>query len=73
LDRAVASPVSAVAIAAPNITEAILNLARTLDSQVIVLGASRESLLKQALYGNLPAAIARHYTGTIVVVRGPLP
>ena len=73
LDRAVASPVSAVAIAAPNITEAILNLARTLDSQAIVLGASRESLLKQALYGNLPAAIARHYTGTIVVVRGPLP
>ncbi|HEY9690066.1 MAG TPA: universal stress protein, partial [Coleofasciculaceae cyanobacterium] len=72
LDRAIDTPVTAVAFCAPNITEAILRLALRLDSQVIVLGASRESLLKQVIHGNLPAAIARHYTGTILVVRGPL-
>ncbi len=72
LDRAIDTPVTAVAFCAPNITEAILRLAARLDSQAIVLGASRESLLKQVIHGNLPAEIARHYTGTILVVRGPL-
>jgi CIC family chloride channel protein len=37
-----------------------------------VLGASRESLLKQVIHGNLPATIAQQFQGTILVVRGPL-
>lgn len=64
--------VTALALCADQVAETILHLAESLDSQVIVLGASRESLLKQVIHGNLPATIAQQFQGTILVVRGPL-
>jgi chloride channel protein, CIC family len=36
---------------------------------VILLGASRESLLQQAIKGNIPEAIARNSPCTVILVR----
>jgi CIC family chloride channel protein len=39
---------------------------------VIVLGASREGLLQQAIKGNIPEAIARYGDRTVILVRGAI-
>ena len=38
---------------------------------VIMLGASREGLLRQTIYGNIPESIARGSSCTVIVVRPP--
>jgi chloride channel protein, CIC family len=49
----------------------ILELAKTLNPDVIVLGASRNSLFSKVLQGNIPEAIARLSNRAILLVRGP--
>ncbi len=51
---------------------AILRLAWQEPCDVIVLGASRESLLQQALTGNIPEAIARSSDCTVILVRAAI-
>jgi chloride channel protein, CIC family len=55
-----------------SVPEAILNLAVRDACDVIVLGASREGLLQQAIKGNIPEAIARYGDRTIILVRGAI-
>jgi CIC family chloride channel protein len=64
--------VTSHAIYNDSILEGILSLATAEKSEVIILGASREGLLQQAVHGNIPAAIARHSKQTLILVRGPL-
>ena len=59
-------------IVSDSIAEAIVRLAWREDCDVIILGASRESLLNQVLHGNVPAAIARHSKRTVILVRGAI-
>lgn len=56
-----------------SISEGVLELAWKEQADVIVLGASREGLLKQAIRGNIPETIARKSIGTVILVRGTFP
>ncbi|WP_143845169.1 universal stress protein [Nostoc sp. T09] len=46
-----------------------LRSARDNQSDVIVLGASREGMLQQAVHGDIPAAISRNSQQTVILVR----
>lgn len=69
LHRRLDCPVQANPVFASSIAETILKLADRDLRDVIILGASRESLLQQAIKGNIPEAIARRSAGTVILVR----
>ncbi len=54
---------------AETVAEAAIDFAIAKQSDVIILGASRESLLQQTVRGNIPEAIARQSQCTVIVVR----
>ena len=66
------STVEAIPARANSTVEAIVRLARSEGCDVIVLGATREGLLQQALHGNAAVAIARQVDATTILVRGAL-
>jgi len=49
--------------------EAVVDMAEKNQCDVIVLGASREGLLQQAIQGNIPESIARDSKCTVILVR----
>lgn len=55
-----------------SVAEAITQLAKREQCDVIMLGASREGLLQQVLRGNVPEAIARDTNCTVILVRGAI-
>ncbi len=55
-----------------SVAGAITQLARREQCDVMLLGASREGLLQQALRGNVPEAIARGSDCTVILVRGAI-
>jgi chloride channel protein, CIC family len=55
-----------------SVADAITDLARRESCDVIMLGVSREGLLQQAIKGNIPEAIARTSTQTVILVRGAI-
>jgi CIC family chloride channel protein len=61
-------PVYAHTILSTAVVDAVDQLANTTYGDVIMLGASRESLLKQILQGNIPGAIAHHNDDRIVIL-----
>ena len=61
--------IATVPIRADSVAEAVLDYAQQNHSDVILLGASRESLLQQVLQGNIPAAISRSKNQTVILVR----
>jgi len=84
LHRRLDCPVRAIPLSASAVAETILKLAERDGHSllpaghrpafghrrdVIILGASRESLLQQAIKGNIPEAIARRSTCTVILVR----
>lgn len=66
------STVLSIPARANSSVEAIAHLARSEGCDVILLGATREGLLQQALHGNPAAAIARQVDSTLILVRGAL-
>jgi chloride channel protein, CIC family len=64
--------VMTTSVCADSVSEAILDLVQKDRCDVIVLGASREGLLQQAIQGNLPEAIARNCKCTVILVRKAL-
>jgi chloride channel protein, CIC family len=52
-----------------NIAQAAIDFAKNKGCQGIILGASREGLLRQTLYGNIPELVARGSNSTVIVVR----
>ncbi|MBD2439698.1 chloride channel protein [Nostoc sp. FACHB-110] len=63
----VATPVQADSVA-----EGVINLVKTQRFDVVVVGATREGLLQQAIQGNIPEAIASGVESTVILVRGAI-
>lgn len=56
-------------VCANSVVEAVVDMAQKDQCDVIVLGASREGMLQQAIHGNIPEAIARNSKCTVILVR----
>ena len=54
---------------ANSVSEAVLDCAKRNQSDVIILGASREGMLQQVVHGNIPATICRNNNQTVILVR----
>lgn len=63
------NPVTMIPVCSDSVAEAVIDMAQKDQCDVIVLGASREGLLQQAIHGNIPEAIARHSQCTVILVR----
>jgi CIC family chloride channel protein len=72
LEKRLNLPVIPIPLCAASIAEAIITLASVEDCSLVMLGASREGLLKQAIYGNIPNAIAQGVNSTVILVRGAI-
>lgn len=70
LEERVSCPVLAISVCSSSVAEAIVDLADKDQCDVVVLGASRDSLLQQVVKGNVPEAIARRSRCTVILVRG---
>ncbi|QLE58704.1 chloride channel protein [Nostoc sp. TCL26-01] len=70
--RQLSSTVIAVPVQADSVAEGVINLVKTQGYDVVVLGASREGLLQQAIQGNIPEAIASGVDITVILVRGAI-
>ena len=70
LDHQLACPVLAQPIWGTHIAEAVTTLTQKENSDVLLIGASREGLLQQAIKGNIPEAIARRSCCTVILFRG---
>jgi chloride channel protein, CIC family len=69
LKRQVSCEVVATSVCAKSVSDALIDLAQNDQCDAIVLGASREGLLKQVIQGNIPEAVARGCECTIILVR----
>ncbi|AVH66383.1 chloride channel protein [Nostoc sp. 'Peltigera membranacea cyanobiont' 213] len=69
LQRRVKGKVVATPVQANSVSEAVLECAKQDNSDVIVLGASRESLLQQAIQGNIAENISRKSSCTVIMVK----
>ncbi|MBF2026836.1 MAG: chloride channel protein [Oscillatoriales cyanobacterium C42_A2020_001] len=56
-------------VCANSVVEAVVDMAQKDQCDVIVLGASREGMLQQAIHGNIPETIARNSKCTVILVR----
>jgi CIC family chloride channel protein len=70
--RNLQSNVIAEPIQANSVCEGVINLVKTEGYDVVVLGASREGLLQQAIQGNIPETIASGIESTVILVRGEI-
>lgn len=61
--------VETIPIKADSVSEEVINLVKTEGFDVVVLGASREGMLQQAINGNIPEAIASGVDCTVILVR----
>jgi CIC family chloride channel protein len=61
--------VTSTSVSANSVVDGVIYMAETKQCDVIVLGASREGLLQQAIQGNIPEAIARTSNCTVILVR----
>jgi CIC family chloride channel protein len=61
--------VGQISVCSKSIADAIVDLANQQRSDVIMLGASNESILQQILHGNIPEAIARNSDRTIIIYK----
>ncbi|MBG1257707.1 chloride channel protein [Nostoc commune] len=70
--RKLSSSVIALPVQANSVAEGVINLVQTEGYDVVVLGASQEGLLQQAIQGNIPEAIASGVESTVILVRGAI-
>ncbi|NES91811.1 MULTISPECIES: chloride channel protein [unclassified Okeania] len=61
--------VMATVVCATSVSIAVVDLADAHNCDVVVIGASKEGFLKQAINGNIPEAIARGCDCTVILVR----
>jgi CIC family chloride channel protein len=72
LSRRLNCPTMIMQLSAKSVVDTIVNLAAQSFCDVIVLGASRDGLLQQAVKGNIPAAIAQQSNCMVILVRGAI-
>jgi CIC family chloride channel protein len=70
--RKLSGKVTAIPVMANSVADGVINLVKTENFDVVMLGASREGLLQQAIHGNIPAAIASRVDSTVILVRGAI-
>lgn len=70
--RQLSSLVVAAPIQAESVSEGIINLVKQENYDVVMLGASREGLLKHAITGNIPEEIATNVNSTVILVRSAI-
>ncbi|MDJ0556110.1 MAG: chloride channel protein [Microcoleaceae cyanobacterium MO_207.B10] len=61
--------VMATSVCSNSVSTAVLDLAHSRHCDVVVIGASQEGFLRQAINGNIPEAIARGCDCTVILVR----
>jgi CIC family chloride channel protein len=69
LHQQVQASVVITSVCARSVADAVVDMAQNNQCDVIVLGASREGLLQQAIQGNIPETIARNCDCTVILVR----
>ncbi|MEB3125654.1 MAG: chloride channel protein [Synechococcales bacterium] len=69
LNQTINNPVMGLPVCGKSVSEAVVDLANKNQCDIIVLGATGQGLLQQAIQGNIPAEIARHSPCTVVLVR----
>jgi CIC family chloride channel protein len=57
-------------VSASSVSAAVIEYSKRDRSDVIMVGASRDRLLRQVISGNVPEEIARHSNCTVILVRG---
>jgi CIC family chloride channel protein len=65
-------PIIPIPVCSTSIADALSDLAEMRQCAAIVLGASRERLLKNVIHGNLPTQIASQTNTTVFIFRGPV-
>ncbi|MDZ8241160.1 MAG: chloride channel protein [Nostoc sp. ChiQUE01a] len=70
--RKLSSSVVGLPVQADSVAEGVIKLVKTENYDVVVLGASREGLLQQAIQGNIPEAIASGVESTVILVRSAI-
>lgn len=69
LEEVLDNSIIPIPICSRSISDAIIQLAEAEHCQLVVLGASRKGLIEQAIYGNIPEAIAQEIESTVILVR----
>ncbi|ARV61574.1 chloride channel protein [Nostocales cyanobacterium HT-58-2] len=70
--RKLGSTVFAAPVKSNSVSEGVINLVKKEHYDVVVLGASREGMLQQAITGNIPETIASGVDSTVILVRGAI-
>jgi len=70
--RQLSSIVVATPVQADSVSQGVINLVKKQGFDVVVVGATREGLLQQAIQGNIPEAIASGVESTVILVRGAI-
>jgi chloride channel protein, CIC family len=70
--RNLKSNVVAASLQAESVTNGVIDLVKAENFDVVVLGASREGLLQQAIQGNIPESIASGVDSTVILVRSAI-
>lgn len=65
-------PIVPIPICSKSVPDALSDLAEMRQCAAIVMGASREGLLKNVIHGNLPTQIATQTDTTVFIFRGPV-
>jgi CIC family chloride channel protein len=71
LKNSLKTSVNPLCIRSYSVVKAIVNVAKMEKCRLVILGASRESLLQQAISGNIPEAIASKLDTTVILIRLP--
>jgi len=70
LEHHLQGSVTIAPVTANSVSEAIVEYSKQAQSDVIMVGASRDRLLRQVINGNVPEEIARRSNCTVILVRG---
>ena len=62
-------PINPLFIAESSVSKAIIKLTQRQKYGLVILGASNEGLLQNAVKGNIPEAIARYANSTVIIFR----
>ncbi|MFM7405796.1 MAG: chloride channel protein [Cuspidothrix sp.] len=71
-NRNLHSNVVAASLKAESVSDGVIELVQNEGFDVVVLGASREGLLQQAIQGNIPESIASGVDSTVILVRSAI-
>jgi CIC family chloride channel protein len=71
LGKVMATDIHILPLCDDSVVSAIVHTAEIYHAELVIVGASREGLLKQAWYGNIPEQIADTLNNTVIIIRLP--